>query len=125
MYASKKSQAVWIASVALAVVFMGAGAAKLAGLPLMVEMFQRFGLPHWVLLTVGVLEILGALLLLNGATRPYAATGLAVVMIGASLAHVMTGVMPYMLFFNAALCFAAGWVLMQHRPGVLQVRRSA
>ena len=122
MSASRKSKQILIVSVVLALVFLVAGVSKLIGLPLMVDMFHRLGLPHWVLLTVGTVEIVGALLLLNSGTRPYAATGLALVMIGASLAHVMTGVMLPMLFFNAALCFATGWVLLQHRPSFFQVR---
>ena len=56
---------------------------------------------------------------------PRSSAALAIVMIGASLAHVMTGVMLYLLFLNAALCFAAGWVMLKHRPFFFQVRGRA
>lgn len=108
----------------LAVVFLAAGVTKLISLPLQVDLFHRLGLPHWVLLTVGALEIVFAGLLISRTTRSYGAIGLAMVMTGASFAHVMTHVMLPMLFVNAALCFAAGWLVMKHRPEFFQVRRA-
>ena len=74
-------------------------------------------------MTVGALEIVCAGLLRSVVTRSYGAMGLAALMIGASIAHVMTHVMLPMLFINAALCFAAGWLVMKHRPEFFQVRR--
>lgn len=119
---SRQTQ-VWIVTAVLAVTFLAAGLTKLIGLPQQVELFHRFGLPHWVLLTAGTLEIACAGLLLNRSTRSSGAIGLALVMIGASLTHVMTHVMLPVLFLNAALGFAAGWLILKHRPGFLQVAR--
>lgn len=107
---------------ALALVFAGAGVTKLLGLPWQVELFHSFGLPHWMLLVVGAVEIVLAGLLISKTTRSFGAIGLAMLMIGASLAHVMTHVLLPMLFVNAALCFAAGWLVMQHRPEFFRVR---
>lgn len=119
-----KGARVALISGTLAAVFMTAGLMKLFGLRWQVDLFHQLGLPHWVLLAVGTVECVGALLLLNHGTRSYGAMGLALVMIGASLAHVMTGVMLPLLFVNAVLCFAAGWLVLSHRPRFLQVRHA-
>ena len=49
-------------------------------------------------------------------TRAWAALGLSLLMIAASFAHVMTHVMLPLLFANAVLSFAAGWLVLQHAP---------
>lgn len=125
MSARSKQTLEWIVIAVLACVFLAAGLTKLIGLPLQVELFHQFGLPHWVLLVVGTLEIVFGVLLISRTTRAYGAMGLVCVMIGASFAHIMAHVMLPMLFLNAALCFAAGWLVLKHRPAFLQVRRHA
>jgi putative oxidoreductase len=125
MNARSKQTLEWIVTAVLACVFVAAGLTKLIGLPQQVDLFHQFGLPHWVLLLVGALEIVFAALLISRTTRSYGAMGLACVMIGASFAHIMAHVMLPMLFVNAALCFAAGWLVLRHRPEFLQVRRHA
>jgi uncharacterized membrane protein YphA (DoxX/SURF4 family) len=116
---------VWIVTVVLAVVFLAAGLTKLIGLPQQVELFHRFGLPHWALLVVGTLEILFALLLFARPTRSYGAMGLTLVMIAGSFGLVMSHVMLPMLFVNAVLGFSAAWLVLKRRPEFLQVRRHA
>ena len=125
MNARSRQTLEWIVTAVLACVFLPAGLTKLIGLPLEVDLFHRFGLPHWALLVVGTLEIVFALLLISRTTRSYGAMGLVCVMIGASFAHIFAHVMLPMLFVNAALCFAAGWLVLKHRPEFLQVRRHA
>lgn len=104
----------------LVVVFAAAGVAKVVGLEQPVSLFRQFGFPPWMLIGVGATEILLSLLLLLRSTRGDAAVGLCLVMIAASLAHVMTGVMLPMLFANALLCFSAGWLVMHNRPALLK-----
>jgi hypothetical protein len=116
----RKAQLMNVATVALVVVFVASGAAKLFGVAQVVTVFRQLGLPHWVLVAVGAVELSSAGLMLGASTRAYGALGLAVVMIGASLAQVMTGVMLPLLFANALLCFIAGWVVLQHRPAFLK-----
>ena len=48
-----------------------------------------------------------------------------VLMIGASGAHVMTGAVLPLLFLNAALCFAAGWVVLQRRPSFFSIAKKS
>ncbi|WP_210728486.1 DoxX family membrane protein, partial [Cellulomonas septica] len=50
----------WVARAALALVFLGAGASKLAGEAAMVEMFDDIGAGQWPRLLVGALEVAGA-----------------------------------------------------------------
>ena len=110
-----------IVAALLAAVFLAAGIAKLVGVPVVVSVFHDFGLPHWTLLLIGVAEVSLALMLLVRSTRAWAALGLSLLMIAASFAHVMTHVMLPLLFANAVLCFAAGWLVLQHRPQFLKV----
>lgn len=78
----------WILSGLLALAFLGAGGAKLAGAAAMVEVFNKVGLGQWFRYLTGVLEVAGAIGLLISRYAFYAATLLAVVMVGAIIAHV-------------------------------------
>jgi hypothetical protein len=88
--ASKKlSVALWIIQALLAFVFLFAGGLKLI-LPI-AAMAKQVGLPVWFLRFIGACEVLGALgLILPGVTRirtgltPLAASGLVIIMIGAT-----------------------------------------
>ena len=74
----------------------------------MVEGFDHFGLPQWLRVVTGVLEILGAIGLIVGIWSPAIATlasvGLAIIMFFATLTHLCardpfsTLLMPSMLF---------------------------
>ncbi len=77
----------WVLRLVLAVVFAGAGLAKLAGDPAMVEMFTDIGTGQWLRTVVGALELAGALGLLVPRLARLAATGLAAVMVGAVVAN--------------------------------------
>jgi DoxX-like family len=88
--ASRKLTVVlWIIQALLAVVFLFAGGVKLI-LPIAV-MAKQVALPGWFLRFIGVCEVLGAIgLILPGITRirtgltPLAASGLVIIMIGAT-----------------------------------------
>lgn len=106
---------------AMAVVFFLAGLAKWLRLSMVVELFRQLGLPGWMLLVVGTLEIGFATLLINRPTRPYGAMGLAVVMAGAVMTHAMTGVMLPMIFLNALLFTGCVWVVIKDRPAFMRL----
>ena len=58
------------AAVALAAAtFFAAGAAKFAGAPPIVEVFDRFGLPAWFMLVTGAVEIVGSVALIAPSSR--------------------------------------------------------
>jgi putative oxidoreductase len=78
----------WILSGLVALVFITAGGAKLAGVAVMVEMFDKVGLGQWFRYFTALLEVAGAIGLLTSRYAFYAALLLAVVMVGAIVAHV-------------------------------------
>jgi putative oxidoreductase len=78
----------WILSSLVAVTFLAAGGAKLAGVPVMVDMFDKVGLGQWFRYFTALLEVTGAIGLLIPRYAFYAALLLAVVMVGAIIAHV-------------------------------------
>src|SRR5437764_407830 len=93
---STMNGALWIVQGLLATLFLFAGGAKLV-LPLD-QMAGPVPLPGWFLRFIGVAEVLGALgLVLPGLLRirpgltPLAATGLVIIMIGATVITMMGG----------------------------------
>ena len=82
-----KSVSLWIVRGLLAFVFLGAGGAKLYGVPLMVEEFGHMGLGQWFRYFTGSLEVLGALLILLPSLAAFGALLLICIMIGATIMH--------------------------------------
>jgi uncharacterized membrane protein YphA (DoxX/SURF4 family) len=80
--------ALWILSTFAALIFIGAGGAKLAGVAILVEMFDKVGVGQWFRYFTGFLEVAGAIGLLIPRYAFYAAVLLAIVMTGAIIAHV-------------------------------------
>ena len=78
----------WILSGLVALVFIGAGGAKLAGAAIMVELFAKVGLGQWFRYFTGFLEVAAGIGLLISRYAFYAAVLLAIVMAGAFIAHV-------------------------------------
>jgi putative oxidoreductase len=77
----------WILSGLAALAFLGAGGGKLAGAAAMVELFDKVGLGQWFRYFTGLLEVAGAIGLLISRYAFYAAILLAIVMVGAIIAH--------------------------------------
>jgi len=78
----------WILSGFAALLFIGAGSAKLAGTAVMVDLFAKVGLGQWFRYFTGLLEVGAGIGLLLSRFAFYAAVLLAVVMAGAFIAHV-------------------------------------
>jgi putative oxidoreductase len=78
----------WIVSGFAALLFIGVGGAKLAGAAAMVELFAKVGLGQWFRYFTGLLEVAAGIGLLLSRFAFYAALVLAVVMVGAFIAHV-------------------------------------
>jgi len=55
---------VWVLQAAVAVAFFAAGGAKLAGVPVMVQLFDQLGLGQWFRYVTGTVEVLGAFALI-------------------------------------------------------------
>lgn len=77
----------WVLRAALALVFLGAGAAKLAGEAALVQMFDDVGAGQGLRLFVGAAEVAGAVGLLVPRLHRAAAAGLALLMLGATVVN--------------------------------------
>src|SRR6267143_3279581 len=80
--------ALWILSGLVALAFIGAGGSKLAGAAAMVEVFDKVGLGQWFRYFTGLLEVAAGIGLLISRYAFYAAVLLAMVMVGAIIAHI-------------------------------------
>ena len=78
----------WTLSGLVAVAFLAAGSAKLAGAAAMVDMFDKVGLGQWFRYFTGLLEVAAGIGLLIPRYAFYAAVLLAIVMVGAVIAQV-------------------------------------
>jgi putative oxidoreductase len=88
--ASRKGRLIslWILSGLVALAFIAAGGSKLAGAAAMVQVFDKVGLGQWFRYFTGLLEVAAGIGLLISRYAFYAAVLLAVVMVGAIIAHV-------------------------------------
>lgn len=73
----------------LALPLLAAGAAKLAGVPQLHVSFALMGLPAWFGYFIGAAEVAGAIGLFFRPLRAWAASGIAVVMLGALGFHAL------------------------------------
>ena len=107
----------------LALAFGAAGAAKLAGAPPMVLIFEDIGVGQWFRLVTGGIEVAGALMLLRLQSVFWGAALLACTMVGAVLTHLVViggSPVPALVLLIAALVLA--WM---NRPGNRQTPASA
>lgn len=77
----------WVVQVLLAAAFLAAGGAKLAGLPMMVQIFDQIGMGQWLRIVTGLVEVVGAVALLVPGYATLGAAGLGVTMFFAVLTH--------------------------------------
>jgi putative oxidoreductase len=79
----------WCVQAVLALVFVGAGWAKLMGRPEMIELFSAVGIGQWFRYVTGTLELTGAVLIMLPKTRRAGAALLGTIMLGALAAHIL------------------------------------
>ena len=82
-----KSVTLWIVRGLLALAFAAAGAAKLYGVPMLVEEFEHIGLGQWFRYLTGSLELLGGVLILVSPVAAFGGLLLSCIMIGATITH--------------------------------------
>jgi uncharacterized membrane protein YphA (DoxX/SURF4 family) len=105
----------WLPRIALALVFAGAGLSKLAGEPAMIELFSVIGAGQWLRYLVGALEVAGAIGVLVPRVCGLAATGIALLMIGATIVNVaVLGVSPVPTMLLFALAAFTVWLRRHH-----------
>ena len=113
----------WSLQILLAVVFLGAGGAKLAGFPMMVQIYDLIGIGQWFRIVTGLVEVTGAIVLLVPGYALGGAVLLACTMAGAVLAHVV--ILPAPVAPAAVLlvlCLSVAWLRRNQLP-VLGGRR--
>jgi uncharacterized membrane protein YphA (DoxX/SURF4 family) len=84
-----KSVALWTLKGLLAAVFLSAGGAKLAGVPMMVENFQHIGFGQWFRYLIGALEVIGAIVILLPRLAAFGGVLLSCIMAGAIATHLL------------------------------------
>ena len=115
-----RSIASWTIRVLLTAVFLAAGGAKLASLPMMVDIFGQIGQGQGFRLVTGLVEVAGALVLLVPGMTVLAALWLAATMCCAVLAHLLVlpgSALPAIVLL--VLCLALAWL---HRADIPTLR---
>lgn len=77
----------WGLRILAAAAFLAAGSAKLAGVPMMVQIFDQIGVGQWFRVVTGLVEVSSAIVLLIPATAALGALLLATTMCFAILTH--------------------------------------
>ena len=108
-----------VLSFVLAVLYFGSGASKLAGAEMQVQSFLRWNYPMWFLYLTGLLEVLGAGLLLAQSTRLVGTVVLGCVMLGAIVTHVAFGEFG-MALAPVVLLLLLGWIGAAAKRPVLE-----
>jgi uncharacterized membrane protein YphA (DoxX/SURF4 family) len=104
----------WLVRILLALAFGAAGAAKLAGVPQMVELFDHIGVGQWFRMVTGAVELGGALLLLLRPTVFYASAVLCITMlVGVGMHLFVVGGSPVPA---AVLCLLSGFAAWRTLP---------
>jgi putative oxidoreductase len=84
-----KHYSLLVIRILIGLAFFGAGAAKLAGVEMMVASFEAIGLGQWFRYLTGVIEVGSAILLFVPGKQAWGAGLLVCTMIGAVLAHLL------------------------------------
>jgi len=87
----------WVLQGLLAAAFLAAGGAKLAGVPMMVQIFDQIGMGQWFRIVTGLVEVAGAVALLVPGFAALGAAWLGATMFFAVLTHLFvlhTSAMP-------------------------------
>lgn len=111
----------WLLKFPLAALFIFAGAAKLAELPAMVDVFERVGFGQWLRYLTALLELGGAALLIWPSTTAFGALLLTIVSVGAFLAQLL--VLHEDIIHTIAMTLVLGAIVWTHRDQ-FRIRRS-
>jgi len=121
-----RRRVVWGVRILLALAFGAAGAAKLAGVPQMVQVFDAIGFGQWFRIVTGVVELAGAALLLVPATGFFGGVLLLATMVGAVGTHlVLIGGSPLPALVLGALAAFVAWQLVPARDDWIKALKPA
>jgi len=120
----RATNALWVAQIALAAMFLMAGGSKLVGAQAMVTLFDAVGLGQWFRYVTGAIEISAAVALLIPSAAVFGALLLIPTMIGAVATNLFLGqsaVPPLVLLIVAA---AITWVRRKELRPIGQALRA-
>lgn len=80
--------AAWVIQAFLAIMFLGAASAKLAGAPALVAVFKQIGAGQWFRYVTALVEFAGAIALVVPGFALYGAAVLAITMVAAVAIHI-------------------------------------
>lgn len=109
---TSKNYLILAVTLALAALYLFFGLGKFIDPDKWLAKFQNWGLPDWLVMVSGVIEVLGGVALLIPVLRGLAGIGLALFMIGAVATHVIH-VEIGMIFFAGAIMVGSaiiGWL---------------
>jgi uncharacterized membrane protein YphA (DoxX/SURF4 family) len=111
----------WVLRLLSAAAFISAGGAKLAGVPMMVAIFEQIGAGQWFRILTGVVEIVGGIAILLPATAAFGAVLLAVTMVCAVFTHLaLIGGSPLPAIVLLAITSTVAWLHRRSLSNVLQ-----
>lgn len=106
----------WSLRILAAAAFLAAGGAKLAGVPMMVQIFDHIGIGQWFRFVTGLVEVGGGIALLLPATAGLGGLLLAATMSVAVLVHLFViGGSPVPALVLALITATIAWL---HRAGM-------
>jgi len=114
----REARALLALRLVLAVVFLAAGAAKLAAVEFEVQGFAHFGYAPWFMYAIGSLELVGGILLLRSGSAAIGALLMLPVMVGAAASHLKAGDGFAMALPAAVLLALLALVAWRHRPSL-------
>lgn len=116
----------WTLRIFAAVAFFAAGAAKLAGVPMMVDVFNHIGLGQWFRIVTGAIEIVGAIALLLPTTFAFSGALLAAMMFVATGVHLFViGGSPVPAIVLMVVTATIAWLNRARFAAVLHSTRSS
>ncbi len=109
-----RSKAASIVSALLTLAFLGSGAMKLTGAPELAANFQKFGFSPSFMYFIGASEVAGAIGLWLPRLAPLAGIGLAIIMVGGTVVHLIhdpisQAAPPAVLFALLSYVISARW----------------
>ena len=117
--------ALWALQIAAASMFLFAGASKLAGVAVHVQLFDAIGVGQWFRYLTGSIEVVAALLLLVPQLAVFGALLLIPTMIGAVLTHFVIGGTPIPALVLLAASGAIAWARRHEVPQFHQTFHNA
>jgi putative oxidoreductase len=103
----------WILKILIAALFSFTGGAKLAGLPAVVDVFERVGFGQWLRYFTVLLELGGSALLLWPSTTAFGALVLTIVIVGAFLAQLF--ILHEDIIHTIVMSVVLGAIVWMHR----------